>query len=455
MKNILPDFHPVTSGVAAIPFRSPWLLTIVSALLATFLLPQQAPFAYRYAVGLPWSYRTLTAPFDFEVLYPEEQRKNDLDKVASEHGPYLLANPASPRDGKQKLAELLTEQTRVSRHDPQFADLVANPGAYEAYGARLLDDIYARGIVAPETEVFLREQAGRYVYVVEGNDIRQTKLADLLTLEKARDVLSDSLPYSQLRQPEMLLPLLEKTLYPNLTFSDSLTRAALRQKRASVLSTGIVVRKGEVIVSHNDLITPEAAQKLDSLARRYEQPGGWQKLAAYFILSLLLFGAFFMALWQRAPEVFDFKEKLWLLPALSLSAVLLVNLTQQFAAAAPLMLPLAGLPLVLSRYPRPVGLALWVVVILLTGFALDWGIAWIMIQTAGLLVVLLLPAAKNWQGALITSLVLSITGGLAWLAACWAGRLPQPLQSPDVLLFLLLAAALTSVSVWVKWGRTD
>jgi len=100
-------------------------------------------------------------------------------------------------------------------------------------------------------------------------------------------------------------------------------------------------------------------------------------------------------------------------------------------------------------------LALWVVVILLTGFALDWGIAWITIQTAGLLVVLLLPAAKNWQGALITSLVLSITGGLAWLAACWAGRLPQPLQSPDVLLFLLLAAALTSVSVWVKWGRTD
>lgn len=447
---------PALSGPSDPRGWSPLLLALFAAVLSAFLLPRQTPFPYRYEQGQPWLYRSLNAPFDYEVLYPEDQVKAATAKVEAEHGPYLINNAEVGRKSGRRFSELLAEQTLISRHDPQFADLVANPGTYEAYGHAMLDKIYSAGILAPETEDFLRDAPSRQVYVSSGNSIRKVSADQLFTLSRARDLLTDSLPFSNLRQPEMLLPILEKCLAPNLFYSDSMTLEALRAKRAAVLSTGLVVRKGETIIAHNELVTPEIEQKLDSLARRYEQPGGWAQLAGFALMAFLLFAAFFIWLKKDAPLIWQSREGLLLLPGLSLLVILLVNLTQQFAVAAPLILPLAALPWVLrARYGLSTGLALWALTALLTAFALDWGMGWLLIQTAAVSTGLLMPHARHWQGHAVGALINVAAASLAWLAACWAGRLPQALQTPDVLLFLALSAVLCSIATAVKWNADD
>lgn len=453
LRTIGPGNLPSLIGPADPRGWSPLLLAAFAAVLAAFLLPTQAPFPYRYEEGQPWLYKSLSAPFDYEVLYPEDQVETATAKVEAEHGPYLVTNAEIARRSGKRFSELLAEQASVSRHDPQFADLTANPGTYDAYGRALLDRIYAIGILSPEAETFLRDAPSRQVYVSAGNTVRKLASDQLFTLSRARDLLTDSLPFSNLRQPEMLLPMLEKCLAPNLFYSDSLTREALRAKRAAVLSTGIVVRKGETIIDHHELVTPEIAQKLDSLARRYEQPGGWPRLAGYALLAFLLFAVFFYWLKKDALLAWQSREGLLLLPGLSLLCILLVNLAQQFAAAAPLMLPLAALPWILKpRYGVVTALALWALTILLTAFALDWGMGWLLIQTVFVSASLLMPHARHWQGYVLGALVNVGAAGLAWQASAWAGRLPAALQTPDVLLFLLLSALLCGAAAAVKWN---
>ncbi len=241
----------------------------------------------------------------------------------------------------------------------------------------------------------------------------------------------------------MLLPLLEKVLVPNLFYSDSLTRIAKRQKLAAVLSTGIIVRKGERIVAHDQIVSPEIAQKLDSLALRYEQPKSWALLLGYGMLAFLVFTAFFLWLRQTDPGLWSKKETLLVLPAAGLTGILLVSITQQFAIAAPLLLPLAALPLVLERWVAlRIGTVVWALVVLLTAFALDWGVGWLAIQSVGLAALLLMRGGRHWQGMVLTGLVLAAAGTLAWLAAGCSGRLPLALCTPDVVLFLILSAVL-------------
>ncbi len=444
IRKIGSDYFPALFVPEENPRWSPWLLAALSALLAAFLLPRQTPFPYQYRTGQPWSYRSLRAPFDYEVLHPQDQVKDQIERVNAEHGPYFLRNNEVLRRQKKRFAELVEEQAHISRHDPQFEDLVANPGSYIAFGQGLLDKIYSVGIVGPESEGFAKDDPNLAVFVTDGKDERRVPLSRLFTLSKARGILSDSLPFSPLRQPEMLLPIIEKVLAPNLAYSDSLTKTAKRQKLAAVLSTGLIVRKGDLIVAHDEIVTPEIAQQLDSLALRYEQPAGWPLLLGYGLMAFLAFSAFFFWLQGTEPGIWDKKEVLLLMPASALSAMLFVNVTQQFATVLPLLLPLAALPMVLHRWATlKTGIGVWLLAIVLTAFALDWGMAWLTIQATGLVTLLSLQKARQWQGWVLTGFAIGVAGSLAWFAACLTGRLPVSLRTADVLLFLFLSAFLT------------
>lgn len=444
LNNISSGDLPAPFGEPGKPGWSPWLLAALCAAVAALLLPRQAPFPYRYETGQPWNYRDLKAPFDFEVLYPEEQVRDELARVNAEHGPYFLQNNELARRQKRRLAELVEAQARISQHDPQFADLAANPGTYASFGQELLDKIYAVGVVSPESEGFRFDDPNLAVYLWADNVERRVPLGSLLTVDKARDFLTDSLPFSPLRQPEMLLPLLEKVLVPNVFYSDSLTQAIRRRKLAAVMSTGVAVRKDELVVQRNELVTAETARKLDSLARRYEKPGGWQQLAGYGLLAFLVFTGLFAWMRRRQPDSWSRRDAVLFLPAAVLTIILAVNFTAQVGAATPLLLPLAALPFALRRWYAPeLAWLAWVAAALLTAFALDWGISWLAIQTAGAAALAFWferigdwPArARAWAGV-------GVAQALAWLAAGWSGRLPGALFLPDVALFLLVAALL-------------
>lgn len=442
---------PATPPAAALRL---WLLiTLCSAAAAALLLPRRQPFPYTYAAGQPWGHRTLLAPFDFEVLYPEQQVQADVQRVQAEHAPYFGLSAEIGRQQKRQFLRLLEEQARISQHDAQYDDLNRNLSAYARFGQSLLDHIYAQGIADPD-EATLRENPG-FVYIVAGREERRVPLAEIWTLRSAQRFLSDTLPFSDLRQPEYLLPMLEKSLAPNLIYSDSLTLVSKRHKLAAVRSTGVSVRKGETLVQRGELVGPDTVQKLDSLARRYEAAPGPEVLAGYLLLALLAYGFFYGWLGLRHPQAFRQTglaemRPLLVMGGISLALVAALRLCTHIGMAVPLLLPLYALPLVIrlrgggQQLGVRGGMALWLLVVVVSAIALDWGLAWAVIQLAGLAGALLWPSTQgDWRLRGASTLFTLLLQVAAWLGIGLAGRLPDSLWTADVPLFLLVAAVLS------------
>ncbi|MCK6692505.1 MAG: hypothetical protein L6Q97_10430, partial [Thermoanaerobaculia bacterium] len=172
----MPRRRRLPPGFWPVPFRGetfslmPLGWAVFAAIIAGLVMPQQSPFPYRFEKGHPWSYPTLKAPFDFEVLHPEAQVRDELARVEAEHAPYFLIHPETVRQQKRKLETLVNDQIRISRNDTQYEDLVRNPAAYLGFGRQLLDQIYNRGIGDPELDELLQTDPAANLYLVEGKN---------------------------------------------------------------------------------------------------------------------------------------------------------------------------------------------------------------------------------------------------------------------------------------------
>ena len=403
-------------------------------------MPRQSVFPYSYQIGQPWAYHALKAPFDVEVLYPEEQVRPAMEQVNTEHAPYLRLDNEVGRKQKHLFTQLLEEQIRISGHDAQYDDLRANSGAYLNFGQQMLDLLYSRGIVDANEPAF--KNTPGFVFIINGNNEKRIPVRELLTVAAAKDFLTDTLPYSALRQPEMVLPMLEKALEPNLRYSDSLTAGSLRRKLAAAMSTGVTVHRGETIVQRNELITSDIYLKLQSLDRRFESPKGWEVTLGYGLLAALAFSVFLWWFSRAATGPRRSKEAQLLLPVLALLGILGVGFGSQTGLALPLLFPFWILPILLHRtYGLAAGIGLWTLVIVLTTISLDWSAGWLIIQIAGLVGALsFLLRSESWRarGAAVISIALLQT--LTGLAAGWAGKIPDALWTTDSLVFLFVAA---------------
>ncbi|MFN4257272.1 MAG: hypothetical protein ACK4Q5_19910 [Saprospiraceae bacterium] len=441
MRPKLPSGLPPGTPSAKDWLWSPAVLAVLVAAAAAFAMPRQSAFPYSFEKGQTWPHKTLKAPFDFEVLRPESEVRDELARVENEHGRYYLLDPDVARAQKRRFSQLLDEQVRISRNDAQYADLIANSGAYLTYGQSLLDQLYGRGVLA-EADDFLDDDPAAQVWLAGTGTEKRVPLASLLTPKTALGFLTDSLPFSPLRQPEFLLPMLEKTVAPNIRYSDSLTLAAKRRKIAEVVSTGITVRRGEKIVERDQIITPEIAQKLHSLGQRFDEPKGWPVVLGYFLMALLTCGLGFFYLKISRPQLWETRVQLLFLPATVLLALFLVNFGGRVGVAVPLLLPICAMPVLLARlFEREIGLGTWAATLFLTTFSLDWGIAWAAIQLVGGLVAhLLLPRTRTWQGRSVAAGIVAVSMIFVWAAAWLAGRLPDGADASEVPVFLAVAA---------------
>ena len=447
----MPRRRRLPPGFWPVPFQGETISLLplgwaaITAIIAGLVMPQQSPFPYRFEKGHPWNYPALKAPFDFEVLHPEEQVRDQLAKVEADHAPYYLVHPEIGREQKRKLEILVNEQVRIGRNDTQYEDLTRNPTAYLNFGRQLLDQIYTRGIGGPELDELLRNDPAAGLYRVEGQNENRVPAASLFTLRSAQNFLTDSLPYSPLRQPELLLTLLEKTLTPNVLYNDSITAAGKRMKIAAVISTGITVRKGEVIVRKNELITDEIYRKLDSLSSRYDVPKGFRVAAGYALLAFLIFGSFFYWLQRIHPVIWQQRELAILPPVLVLGLLALVSFTSWLGFAVALLIPLWGIPVFLDRkYEPDISWLIWLIAVTLSAVSLDWSAGWLAIQVAGAAGVFMLPHFRSvtWTARTGGAAITAAFQVFVWLACVLAGKMPNALQTVEVVLFLLAANGL-------------
>ncbi len=420
--------------------RPIWALGLLAALAAALLMPRVPAFDYRYSKGHAWLYDDLVAPFDFMLAdAPTDAQKESVV-------PYYTMDASVAQQQKLELAQIIQQQAKVSRQDAEYDDFNANIGSYRAVAAALLDEVFRRGIA--------KEKPTRPDAVLVNAVLAQVPAQSVLTLESASEFLTDTLPYSNLRQPELLLPMLEQVLAINVFYSDSLSLLYGNGQDAPVG----VIKKGTVLVKNGDRLDAETVARLDALRRASHSSDKWSIWAGYALFSLVAFASLWGWLFFYAPEVFTDKRQMAFIAGLVLVTLALVLACHHAGHAVPLLLPLYLLPLMLkTRYNLKTAIVIWSVPMLLVGFALNWGMLWVSIQVAGAGVGLLLnDQVANWRDRVLALIAIFGTQALVWAAAVLADKAADGMRHSDVLVFLGIAAILSmSRSVLVRFFQND
>ncbi len=430
---------------AAQKWPSPWLWAALTTVLATLVLPKNASFLLDFEAGKTWRHETLAAPFDFDVLKSESEAAPQLRALDSLAAPYFLMNNEVARAQKKAFEKAFADRLATSRHDLQYSDIVSNPSAYLNFSTALLDGIFARGIV--QNDSFLNQKGSkRAIFLIKSpTSETRTTLGELFTMASATDFLTDTLPYSSLSNPEFLLPILEKSLAPNVFRSDSLGLILSQKKRDAILKTGVSVQKGETLARKGEIVGALEAQKIHSLAQKMGAEDPLRSLAGRLILFGLASAALALLALTRFPELWDDRRNGAMIFGAVAANLLIFSALARLGLGVPLLAPMLFMPFFLhSFYPKELVWPAFLLSVLMTGLALEWSFGWAVVQFAGGFALLLFPRrVLSWRGRAVVAATAAGAMTLALAGCVFAGKIPPSVAAWDLILFVWTAAFLS------------
>lgn len=366
-----------------IPNYARYLIAVATLLALSPLFPTNATFKYRFSMGQTWLYDDLTANFDFAILKTKDELAKERSDMEREFSPFYEIDLDVIKQREKQFAESFDVQLRRSRS--QFPDVARNTEGYISYGNRVLETLLSKGILKMDT--FLQKHDKEFVInVLRGNTNEKQTIQNILTPEKARAWLSDSLPFSHMSEPEFLLPLLEPLMTPNLAFNAEKTKAFKQQELDKITTARGMVKSGELIVPKGGIITQGVYQKLLSYREQYESDYSSSRKfylisIGYGLLSILILSLFMFYLKYHATAVFEkLRWVIFLLGWIVLYSYFMYAIKSS-DVLHPYMVPFCIAPIVIKNfYRRELAFITHVVIVLMVGLLTAPGYEFIFLQ---------------------------------------------------------------------------
>ena len=267
------------------------LLAVVVIMMALFT--DRNNFRYRYQVGSPWNYETLTATFDFPILKSEEQLQQEKEQK-------------------------LSQQTDCYRYDFNVTDQVLK--SFETLGndtirlaaSRSLKRIYRAGVVSS-----LNSDAAM-ISVKRGKRIEQVPASDIYSTSDAYQRLTREIAaVAEGANVDSLLAAhnLSAVIVPNLYYDAQTTASLARQAMDYISPTSGMVYSGQTIVSRGEIVTNETARKLDSYKAEFISAYGgsthsdFLEVASHLAMVLILLAIYCLVIYTTKKKLYqDFRQ---------------------------------------------------------------------------------------------------------------------------------------------------
>ena len=410
-----------TNIIAQLPNLSRYFIIAGIITFISFLFPNSLQFKYQFEKGQIWRYDDVTAPFDFAIRKNQSDIDSTIAQLKAEFSPYYEMDANVLREQKKVFEATFKQELNLIRNTNQFPDVKAHPDRYLSYGQRFLEKVYEQGIIALSPA---HEQHGKnfVVQLIKGNIAQEHTLQYFLTTRSAQALLTDSLPYSQLPEPDFLYSLLENVLTPNVFYNADLTSRFLEEALAQIPTTEGMVRRGEAIIARGNVVTDRVYQQLESLKEQYEQDvttrkSYWSVFIGYFLLTLLIIGIFSVYLAMFANKVFRRHQELFFIllwPAIYSYLVYVVESTDALSAY---MIPFCIVPIVIRTfYDNQLAIFSHITIVLIASFLSSLGYEFILLQMlAGIVVLLSDINTRSWSHFFSSMFYIFLTYALAFL----------------------------------------
>ena len=430
-----------------IPHFTKYLVVLAVITALAFLFPTNAKFKYRYGLNQTWLYDDLVANFDFAIQKTQDEINEDRANIDREAAPYYEIDLDIIKDKKKTFVKSFEEQ--LKRNKTQYQDVVKNTDGYLAYGNYVLERLFNKGILRQDT--FLAKKDKDFVInILRGNVTEKQTLQNVLTLPKAKEWLSDSLPYSRLKEPEFLLFLLEPIISPNLAFNADKTKEFKQQELDKISTSRGMVRSGEMIVQKGGIITQGVYQKLVSYEEQYESDNLSSKkhyivILGYGLLCALVLILFMYYLKYHVPSVFiKLRWIIFLLSWILLFAYLMYGIKIS-DVLNPYMVPFCIAPIVIKNFhTRELAFVTHIVLVLIIGLIIAPGYEFIFLQIlTGLVVVFSKFETRYWGNFFKSILSITIVYALGYLGLSFIEESKMSNINWSVLIWISLNGFLT------------
>lgn len=278
----------------------------VLLLVLLFAMPRTAKFGYEYKKGSVWSYESLVAQFDFPVLKPSDQIREEAEKSLSSAVPYY------------KYSDEVVNRALKSLQGMDFGKSSSMKSA--VVGS--MRSIMNREIVSDDgVKVDRRndDPSNQVLIVQKHKKAVKMPVSEVLKLSDAKARLlsevSRSFPGANVDSVLRSYSVYD-LIVPNISYDRQTTELAQSESIKSISPTVGFVNKGQLIVAEGEVITAEVALKLDSYKEEFEKSMGsngpgiltWLgNLLLALCLVLLLYGTVFSV----NPALFAEMNKIW------------------------------------------------------------------------------------------------------------------------------------------------
>jgi cyclic-di-AMP phosphodiesterase PgpH len=366
-----------------IPNVARYIAGFLVLLALAFLFPSNAKFKYRFNAGQMWLYDDLYANFDFPIKKSEAELNEERNTIEREFSPYFELNEEALPERKKLFAKNFDET--LKRNRVSFPDVSRRAEDYILFGYNVLDKFLSKGIIQSDTNVLKRDK-DFVINILRGNTAEKQTIENILTQDRAKQWLADSLPYARLSEPEFLLPLLDPLLTPNMIFNVEKTKAFKQEELDRISTARGMVKNGELIVPRNAIISQNVYQRLMSYKEQYESTYlSSRKFIAitigYILLTGLILFLYLIYLRDHLPNVFI--KLRWVLFLLSW-VVLYSFLTYAIKASDILdvyLVPFCIVPLVVKNfYNRELAFITHIIVVTIVGLITAPGYEFLILQ---------------------------------------------------------------------------
>ena len=321
------------------------LIFTVTVSVIIYFLPRDSKFNYQFDLNRPWRYGQLIATFDFPIYKADNIIKQEQDSMLAHFQPYYRLDKQVAKNAVQRLQ---------ANYQTKLKDVLPSP-AYVTHISRVLEDVFAAGVIPSEDRARMAGDSVSAIMVVNDNVATSRDLSRVFTIKEAYThiLMADTTRFNPVYLQQCDL---NEYLQTNLTYEEERTNRAKEDMLANYSwAVGMVV-SGQKIVDRGDVVDQHIYNILESYkkesAKRMEVDNQ-QNLLLLFgqILYVSLFVlALFIYLELYRPNYYNERSAISLL----FSVVVFFCLATSFLVNRNLMtvyvIPYAMLPIIIRVF---------------------------------------------------------------------------------------------------------
>lgn len=347
-------------------------MCLLEALILWYFFPQGQNFKYEYQKNKAWIYPTLYAPFDFGIQKTQEQILREKQQISDTSKMYFRKDFAVAEEVLQEFKQKTSQGVFLSAPENLRKSFVEKSNQF-------LKEIYAKGVLQ-------NIENQKVIFCIEENNaVRKIPLENLYSISTLNNDINSY--FSQSPYKEYLSDFYDviiNVVKPDIKIDDYFSQKELEQNIQQISHSKGVIKKGELIIAQNEIVTPQKFAVISSLEHNFKNKTNFSFFSSFGFIFLILVLFLIINLYIKAfyKKIYENDANFTLIFWNIFSICGFIILALNFNPILIYAVPICGLSVVFSAFfETRLAIFLQYIIILITGLFVPNGFQFVIISS--------------------------------------------------------------------------